>query len=355
MKENKKFDFIILISVIFLIVFGLLNLYSVSKYLVVKQFFWDLLAIGAAIFVYFLKENLIKKLVIPLYIISVVLLAAVLIFGTRVYGSIRWFRFFGLSFQPSELSKLSLILMLSIIFVKKDLRSLFFSILVLAVPVFLILREPDLGMSVLHVFVWFTMLLFSGISFKYILPIVGSGIGAIPIIYFFFLKDYQRARILSFLNPEKYAQGAAYNVIMSKNAVGSGGLLGRGYLISPAVNGNYVPKMETDFIFSAIGEQFGFLGSILVLAAYLVIIIRVFSKMKDFKDDFWRLVSVGILSAFVFHVFENIGMNIGIMPVTGIPLPFLSYGGTSTFIFGIMIGFLLKSLALVDKSRKVIL
>ena len=354
MRENKNFDFLLFISMIFLMIFGILNLYSVSKELIIKQIVWDTMAIIVSLIIYSLKENLIKKMIIPLYFLSVLLLFLVLIFGTRVYGSIRWFRFFGISFQPSELSKFALILLLGLILLKRDFKAFILSIVVVAIPVALILKEPDLGMSILHLFIWFMMLLFSGISFKFILPLVGTGISMMPIVYFFLLEDYQRARVLSFLNPEKYARGAAYNVIMSKNAVGSGGIFGRGFLISPAVNWKYVPKMETDFIFSAIGEQFGFIGSIFVLVLFLIILIRVFATLKYFKDDFWRLVSIGILSVFVFHVFENIGMNIGIMPVTGVPLPFLSYGGTSTLIFGIMIGLLLKALALVDKSRKVI-
>ncbi|ANQ53591.1 cell cycle protein [Thermosipho sp. 1063] len=354
MKENKNFDLVVFLFMVILMIFGLLNLYSVSKTLFLKQLIWDFLAAFGAISVYFLKENFLRKMIFLLYFLSTILLLAVLFFGTRIYGSIRWFRIFGVSFQPSELSKLTLILLLSYIFLKRDVKSIFISIVATLIPVFLILKEPDLGMTILHLFIWFILLYFSGVSLKIILPLIGTGFTMIPIVYFFFLKDYQRNRILSFLNPEKYAKGAAYNVIMSRSAIGSGGLFGNGYLISPAVKGYYVPKMETDFIFSAIGEQFGFLGSIILLSVYILIVLRVFSKMKYYKDDYWKLVSVGILAVFVFHVFENIGMNIGIMPVTGIPLPFISYGGTSTFIFGLMVGFLLKALALVDKSRKVV-
>ncbi|WP_238375228.1 FtsW/RodA/SpoVE family cell cycle protein [Thermosipho melanesiensis] len=344
----------IFFSTIFLMIFGLLNLYSVSKELFLKQVIWDGIAVFGTFFVYFTKENLIKKMIFPLYTLSILLLVSVLFFGVRIYGSVRWFRFLNVSFQPSELSKLSLVLVLSVLFLKKDIKSVLFSMVLTIIPVLLILKEPDLGMTVLHIFIWFILLVFSGITLKIILPLIGTGISMLPIFYFFVLKDYQRARILSFLNPEKYAKGAAYNVIMAKNTVGAGGIFGRGFLISPAVRGNYVPKMETDFIFSAIGEQFGFIGSLILLGLYILITIRIFSKIRYYKDDFWRMVSIGFLAVFVFHVFENIGMNIGIMPVTGIPLPFVSYGGTSTFVFGLMAGFFLKSMALADKSRKVI-
>ncbi|SHH56440.1 FtsW/RodA/SpoVE family cell cycle protein [Thermosipho atlanticus] len=357
--ENKRFDFLLVFSVIFLMIFGLLNLYSVLRptnnlALFYKQVLWDIFGVFVIFLVYFIKESFIKKIILPLYLISIILLVGVLVFGTRVGGSIRWYRFAGVSFQPSELSKLSLIMILAYILTHKSLKNFLISIVLLVIPVMLILKEPDLGVSVLHVFIWSIMLLFSGVSFKIIATVFGSMIGAVPILYFFFLEDYQKSRILSFLNPEKYFQSASYNVIMAKNTVGSGGIFGRGYLVSPSVNGAFVPKFETDFIFSAIAEQFGFIGSLIVLVGFGVIIFKVLKDIKDYKNSFWKLVSIGIISTFMFHVFENIGMNIGIMPVTGIPLPFLSYGGTSTFIFCFMIGLLLKAHALGTKTRKVI-
>lgn len=358
-KENKNFSFLIFSSVIFLMFFGLLNLYSVLRptedlSLFYKQLLWDILGLFIILLFYFLKESFVKKMIIPLYITSLLLLIGVLFFGTRVGGAVRWFRFAGVSFQPSELSKLSLILALSYIFVDRSFRGFVISLFATFIPVLLILKEPDLGVAILHVFIWAIMLLFSGISFKIITIVFGGLLGLFPLMYFFVLKDYQRNRILSFLNPEKYFQSASYNVIMAKNTVGSGGFFGRGYLVSPSVNGQFVPKFETDFIFSAVGEQFGFVGSILVLLAFALIFFEVLRKIKDFKNDFWRLASVGILSCFMFHIFENIGMNIGLLPVTGIPLPFLSYGGTSTTIFSVMVGLLLKSIALSNKTRKVI-
>lgn len=358
-RENKSFNFLIFFSVVFLMFFGLLNLYSVLRptgdfTYFYKQIVWNLFGLFVIILFYILKESFIKRMILPLYIVSLILLIGVLFFGTRAGGAIRWFRFAGISFQPSELSKLSLILALAYIFTEKSFRAFLISIFATFIPVFLILKEPDLGVSVLHVFIWVIMLLFSGISFKIITTIFGVLLGSVPVMYFFVLENYQRERIISFLNPEKYFLSSSYNVIMSKNTTGSGGMFGRGFLVSPSVNGQFVPKFETDFIFSAIGEQFGFFGSFLVLLAYGIITIEVLRKIKDFKDDFWKLVSIGIISCLVFHVFENVGMNIGILPVTGIPLPFLSYGGTSTIIFSTMIGLLLKANALSNKTRKVI-
>ncbi|MBO8161729.1 MAG: rod shape-determining protein RodA [Thermosipho sp. (in: Bacteria)] len=342
-------------------IFGLLNLYSVLRptenfEAFFKQVAWDLLGLFAIFMVYFSKESLIKKIILPLYFVSIFFLFGVIFFGTRVGGAIRWYRFLGFSFQPSELSKLSLILILAYLFsiTDKSIKSFLFSVVLTFIPVMLIMKEPDLGVSILHLFIWGIMLIFSGISMKIIISVFGTFIGSFPLVYFFLLEDYQKARIMSFLNPEKYFQSTSYNVIMSKNTVGSGGLLGRGYLVSPSVNGSFVPKFETDFVFSSVAEQFGFLGSLLVLLGFGIIIFKALRDLKDYKDDFWKLVSVGVTSAFMFHVFENIGMNIGIMPVTGIPLPFLSYGGTSTFIFSLMIGFLLKAHAIGIKTRKVI-
>ncbi|QTA38394.1 rod shape-determining protein RodA [Thermosipho ferrireducens] len=356
-KENNFFDFFIFLPTILIMALGLLNLWSIARAsehfsIFIKQLIWNVLAILGMFVVYFLKENFIKKIIIPLYILSIFSLTAVLLWGSYIGGAKRWFKFYLISFQPSELSKLALILILAYLLTNAKTKEFFISLVLTLIPIALIIKEPDLGMSILHLFVWFIMVLFSKIKIIYPLSIVGIGAGSAPIIYSFFLEDYQKARILSFINPEHYAQGAAYNVIMAQNAVGSGGIFGRGFLVSPSVNGMFVPKIETDFVFSAFAEQFGFLGTILIIIAFGIIIFRVLLYQTYYKNAFWKFVSVGISATFMFHIFENIGMNIGITPVTGIPLPFFSYGGSSTFIFGVMIGFLLKAQALSDKLKR---
>ncbi|MGQ9855310.1 MAG: FtsW/RodA/SpoVE family cell cycle protein [Fervidobacterium sp.] len=361
MKENEYsiFDIIIILDVIILMIIGLLTLRSVvlgtsqeSRFL--KQLIWDLVSIAVMFYVIFEKETRIQKYSKYIYGASVVLLILVLFIGKTVYGAKRWIDIGAFDLQPSEIFKFSIILLMAYIFSKYQKEKAFLLSILAVSPSILIFLEPDLGMTILMLFIWFTMLLSSDVDKKYIFTIIGAGLLTAPLAFFFLLKDYQRARILAIFNPQEHFQYGAYNTIMSKTVIANGGVTGTGYGLGMGTNMHIVPMQYTDFIFSAYAEQFGLIGSIILLVLYGTIIFAGLSYIGRYKDRFWEFIAIGVCAVFAFHVFENIGMNLGILPVTGIPLPFISYGGTSTVVFAAIAGLLIKARVISKKARQVI-
>ncbi|MCD6450041.1 MAG: FtsW/RodA/SpoVE family cell cycle protein [Thermotogaceae bacterium] len=359
-KENKRYEVILPILVLILIIFGIFVLKSAVtrtegyENYPIKQVLWDALALFFLISVIFLKKNLIRDFAIVLYIISIILLIYVLIKAPTVGGSRRWITFRYFNFQPSELSKLSLIILLPLFFEKPSLKNFILSLLITALPVSLIFLEPDLGTSVLVCFIWLSIAIASKVKFRYILAIILIFLIALPIFYMFGLKDYQKDRIKAFFNPQAHQRDAAYNVIRSKSAIASGGLLGRGYMKGPANLFGFVPVDYSDFVVAVIGEELGFLGIAFLISLYTAIMVRMYKMYEKVEDEYWKLIIIGVSSTLFFHVFENMLMCIGAMPVTGIPLPFISYGGSSTVIFGIMLGLVMKAYSITKIGRKVL-
>ncbi len=351
--ENKRIDFVVPLLTAVIMILGLIALYSTtSDYgmsYVKKQVIWDIVGLMVLFLTVLIRERDIRRFIWPLYGSVLVLLVAVLIFGTISGGARRWFSLGIGYFQPSELAKVALILLSAYLLLARSKAKLF--ILAAAVGLFAVLVavEPDLGTAVLLVSIWFTMLIFSKHSVRSVFVVILIIVAIAIFVYFFGLKTYQRERILSFLNPQGHKQSAAYNVLQSIHVIGSGGILGRGYLKAPGTRWKYVPKNHTDFVFSAIGEQFGFVGASLCIILYMLMSLRILHIIRLSKDEFWALVGVGVLFNFVIHVFINIGMTMGLVPVTGIPLPFISYGGSSTLSFCIQLGLVMKSYA-VGKS-----
>ncbi|AEH50895.1 rod shape-determining protein RodA [Pseudothermotoga thermarum] len=347
--ENRRFDVLIPLLVILLMIFGLVVLYSTTVdyglSFVKKQLIWNIIGLIALFALLFVRERDIKRFPWLLYFLTLILLIAVLRYGVISGGARRWFSLRIGYFQPSEVAKMAVILFtakLLSVSSRKNLLLSFFAVLAYAG---FVAMEPDLGTAVLLVLLWAFMALFSKNSLKAFFTIFAILLILAVVIFFFGLKDYQRQRILAFLDPKSHRQTAAYNVVQSLHTIGSGGLFGRGYLKAPSTKWNYVPKNHTDFIFSAIGEQFGFLGSSLCIIVYMLICLRILRFLKLAKDDFWFLVTIGVLFNLLIHVFINIGMTMGLVPVTGIPLPFVSYGGSSTLSFCLQLGLILKSYA----------
>jgi len=303
--------------------------------------------------VIFMKKNLIRDFAIIIYVISIALLIYVLLKAPAVGGSRRWITLKYLNFQPSELSKLSLVILLPLFFEKPTLRNFILSIVLTAIPVILIFLEPDLGTSVLISFIWLSIAMASNVKFRYILTIILVILIALPLFYMFGLKGYQKNRIKAFFNPQAHQSGAAYNVIRSKSAIASGGLLGRGYMKGPANLFGFVPVDYSDFIVAVIGEELGFLGIVFIVSLYTAIMARMYKMYEKVEDTYWKLIIVGVSATLFFHVMENMLMAIGATPVTGIPLPFISYGGSSTVIFGIMFGLVMKAYSITKLGRKV--
>ncbi|MGC8955756.1 MAG: FtsW/RodA/SpoVE family cell cycle protein [Fervidobacterium sp.] len=361
-RENEYSfgDYLIIGFVVSLMVIGILTLRSVvlgtsQEYRYTRQIIWDIVAIAVMLYVIFEKESRIKAYSKYIYAIAVILLIVVLPVGKTVYGARRWIDIGPFDLQPSEVFKFSVVLVLANIFSKIKSNVVFFYSLLIILPAGLIFMEPDLGMTLMIIFIWFSMLIASEVDRKYIYGLIGIGITLAPVIFFFILKDYQRARILSLFNPEEHFQYGAYNTVMSKTVIANGAIFGTGYGLGMGTNMHIVPMQHTDFIFSAFAEQFGMLGSVILILIYGTIVLIGLSRIGKYKDDFWEFTVIGASSIIVFHVTENIGMNIGILPVTGIPLPFISYGGTSTITFGAIIGLIIKARLVSKLPRPIVI
>ena len=281
------------------------------------------------------KPHIFKKCAPIIFIVSVAALVAVLIFGTglKETGGQSWIKIGNISFQPSEFVKIAFIITFSahLTKVRDNINSAkVLSLLLLHAAVFIVLiaLEPDIGTALVFVFITVSMLFFAGLSWKYFTIDGLLFIISMPVMWAL-LKNYQKNRILVFLNPELDPTGYGYNVIQSKLALGSGKIFGQGFLQGKITQGEMLPSKHTDFIFSVIGEEFGLIGCIIVTVILLLIIMRLFSIGIRSKDTFSGLMSCGLSAMLLFHTFINIGMCIGLMPVTGIPLPFISYGGSS--------------------------
>lgn len=263
------------------------------------------------------------------------------------WGAQSWIRIGPVGIQPSEIAKIGFILTFShhLTCVEENINkpvTLLGLIAHMGVLVFLIMLQPDAGSAMVFGFVFIVLLFAAGISYKYILAAVGLGVVSLPAVYFFALSPYQKHRIQVFFNPDMDKLGSGYNVIQSKIAVGSGELYGKGFLNGTQNQLGILPTKHTDFIFSTIAEEWGFIGAMVVVLLLFFIIFRCIRAAKYSASGYGRYICLGVASMLIFHTFENIGMCIGLMPVTGIPLPFISYGGTSLITNMISIGIVLS-------------
>ncbi len=268
-----------------------------------------------------------------LYIFNLILLLAVMIFGHSALGAQRWIMIGPISIQPSEFSKLIMIVSIAAILNDRvgklnSLRDLLPVALYVGIPFILVLKQPDLGTSLVFMAIFFGMVFVSGINMKLLGGIFAAVIAAMPVLWHF-LKDYQKMRIMVFMDPNVDPLGSGYHIIQSKIAIGSGMLYGKGLFAGTQSQLNFLPENHTDFIFAVVGEELGFVGVCFLLFLYLVVLLRGLQIARDAGDTFGRLLAVGITSMLAFHVLVNVGMTMGIMPVTGIPLPLMSYGVSS--------------------------
>ena len=376
----KKLDYPLLASVLLLVALGLVLIYSATKPAdislltgeagqytytydeVKKQLVWIFLGVAAIItmVMYLYHEDLMKHTDL-LYAINLVMLAAVIFLGTEELGAQRRVSIGGFLFQPSEFAKLFIIICFAAFLVKRKnnlntIMDLLPCFAYVAVPVLLILIQPDLGTALVFFAVMFGMLYAAGANYKLLLTIGTTALSSICIwIWAHFwmaanrgidlwipLTDYQLKRLTIFLDPWQDPLHHGYNIIQSQIAIGQGGLLGKGLFQGSQTHGDFLPIQESDFIFAVIGEELGFIGAVILLALYAVVIYRGVLITINAKDDYGALLAVGVVSMIAFHVFVNVGMTCGIMPVTGIPLPMVSYGGSSMLTNLIAIGLLLS-------------
>ncbi len=341
--QRLHIDLPLLGGIFLLITFGFFILYTASgknHAMLMRQAFSACLAF-ACIFIFAQIPPNKYKLWSPwIYAIGLMLLLTVLMIGSVSKGAQRWLNLGFIRFQPSELMKFAVPMMVAWYLSQRPLppshKSLFLSALFIFVPVAFIAKQPDLTTALLVIFSSFVILFFAGLSWRIIGgSIIAAGI-AIPILYQH-LHAYQKQRILTFFDPERDPLGSGYHIIQSKIAVGSGGLFGKGIFNGSQSHLNYLPEHSTDFIFAVCAEELGFAGCLLIIALILFIIFRCLHIVRLAQDDFARLLAAGISLSFFLSAFVNIGMVTGIIPVAGIPLPLVSYGGTS--LVSLCVGF----------------
>ena len=355
---NKKFlkniEWSILICVFILMIIGNIALYSATQSTehdeLIKQLVWLAISIPIVIAIVAIDYELITKVAPIGYGIMLVLLVVVL-FTKPINGATSWFIFGPVSIQPAEFAKIFVILTLALAISKVQVNGkqqiskplkLLLCLLVVIVPVLLIIRQPDYGTAIAFVVATIFMLYAAGLDKKYILGSFALAIVLLPLLYFFILPDHAKTRIDVFLNPDLDPRGSGYNIIQSKLAIGSGQLLGMGVKQGNQTQLGYLYPKTTDFIFSVIGEEMGFVIAGLVIVLYVILITKIIYIAKTAKDDKGSYIAIGIAGIFVFHMVENIGMTMGLLPITGVPLPFVSYGGSSLLTNLILIGLVLN-------------
>jgi rod shape determining protein RodA len=374
---------------------GLLTVYSATSIpgahqgLWVKQLMWSLVAVSAACVVAAIPYRIYDSLAWPAYLIAIVLLVLVLFIGTSAYGARRWLDLGPIRFQPSEIAKLATVLVIArrLDDPKLDLRRVGHwvpPVVLMLIPFALVAKEPDLGTSLTYPVIMVAMIFWRGMSLGQLLlglsPVVnvalffvtgsllwftglfagllalarprlpwllvvvvlnGAVAWAVPHLWEQ-LHDYQKARIQTFMNPGQDPHGAGYQIIQSRIAIGSGGVVGKGYLQGTQKGLAFLPMRHTDFIYSVVGEELGFLGALTVVLLFAVLILRGFRVAVQARSGFASLVAVGLVSSFFYQIMVNLLMTVGWAPVTGLPLPLLSYGGTALIVNGIQLGLLVN-------------
>ena len=353
-KELKNIEWIVLILVIILTIIGLVALFSATQNTEYddfkKQMIWFGVSLVAMIIFMLIDYETLVKLSPIFYGGFIILLIAVL-FTEPINGASSWFNIFGFSFQPAEFAKIFVVLFLAMVINKiqnrgkyeiNKISKILIILIIVAVPLFLIIRQPDYGTAAAYLVATALMLFAAGIDKKYIISVILLILIAIPLLYNFVLPEHARERIDIFLHPESDPRGAGYNIIQSKLAIGAGGLTGMGLLKGNQTQLGFLYPKTTDFIFAVIGEEMGFIVAGTIIILYVVLITKIFYIAKTAKDSVGTLIASGIAGIFIFHVIENIGMVMGLLPITGVPLPFISYGGSSMITNYIMIGILLN-------------
>lgn len=391
-KLQDKFDLGIFIPCLLLICIGLAAIFSSTVHHPTasgnfnKQLVWGIAAIIVFFITYSVPTNSFRLISIPLYLLSLGLLMAVLVMGRQISGAKSWLDLGSVGFQPSEMAKIGTILVIASFLSRNNtdiesFKDIVITLIIGLIPVGLILLEPDMGTALVFVGIILTMIFWKGISLFGLFIVLSPGFVALSSLfgmYYFvaaliivsvtlllfrkdiffsgsifalnlgagFFADYmynilsphQQNRIKSFIDPMADPLGAGYNAIQARVAIGSGGFWGKGFLAGNQTQLQFIPEQWTDFIYCVIGEELGFIGSFITLVLFLILFIKILKIASSAKDEFLSLVSIGVLAVFFVHLMVNIGMTVGIMPVIGIPLPFVSYGGSSLMVNLFMLG-----------------
>jgi rod shape determining protein RodA len=330
-------DWLLFISAFLISCAGLvtMNSFAGESYFFERQLIWLAVSIGmffvaSAVDWRFLRRT---TVIVPLFIFSCSLLVLLFIVGTVAKGAQSWFDFGGFSFQPSDPIKLVLILVLAKYFTRRHveiahIRHIIVSGIYAFILFALVVVQPDFGSAIILFLVWFGMVLVSGISKKHLVAVIGLGIVSFAMLWLFVFQPYQKQRIMTFIHPLADIRGAGYNAFQSTIAVGSGRILGKGIGYGTQSKLQFLPEYETDFIFAAFAEEWGFVGVVLIFILYAIVIWRILAIAMVGSSNFETLFGLGLAILFMVHIIIHVGMNIGLLPVTGTTVPFMSYGGS---------------------------
>lgn len=348
----KNFDFTLFFVTLAIIAYGCAMIYSAERGghegagFVERQILWAFFGIIGGAVIASINHSLYQRYIGKIYILNLLVLVAVFVLGHASKGAQRWIGFGAFKIQPSEFAKVIMIIALATFLVerKNHIRSFkvfFQSLAYLGVPLLLIFKQPDLGTSLVLLAVWITMVFVLGTDIKNILIFCSVGLVLGLVVWNTgIMKDYQKQRVITFVNPAEDPLGSGYHVTQSRIAIGSGQIFGKGFLKGTQRGLNFIPEQHTDFIFTVVGEEMGFVGTITLVLLYFALIWRGLSIMAAAEDMTGRAIAAGVVGMFLFHIFVNMGMTLGIMPVAGVPLPLFSYGGSSLMANMMAIGLL---------------
>ncbi len=355
-RLTRHFDLVLLLLAGALVAYGALLIYSASldaypggiaglNHPVVKQAAFAIVGLGVTLAVAWLDYRIFGQMAPALYALALLLLIAVLFLGDAAYGSRRWLTLGGIQVQASEVAKLLMIIALARFLADRQLQmtkvsTFLLSLAMAAVPAALVMLEPDMGTAIIFGAIWVGMVLVAGAKLEHVLVLAGFLVTAIPFAALAVLGDYQRERIALFLNPNADPLGGGFNILQAQISVGSGGLFGRGLTEGSQTQLNFLQTPTTDYIFSVLGEELGLLGALVLFALFAALLFRGVRAATLARDQFGRLLATGIVIMILFQVFINVAVNIRLLPVTGIPLPFISQGGSSLIMLFAALGLL---------------
>lgn len=347
-KLLKNLDWQLWIAMLLLSAIGVVVLRSASVAHMKRQILWIIIGNAIIIASLYFDYRLLAKLVKPIYVLTLALLAAVIVIGREGGGAQRWVSIGGFVLQPSEFAKVFVIIVFAYYLEQqekiRDWVDLAKAGAVVAVPMALVLIQPDLGTALVFIALFGAMLFGVGTELKYFAGLMAMGLAAVPILWNFIMQDYQKMRLLVFLDPEalQYRNHGGYQVTQSLIAVGSGRLFGRGFMQGTQNIRNFLPAQHTDFVFSVLAEEFGFMGALVMLALFIFMLYRMLDIALNAKDLFGSMLVIGVVGMTLFQLFINVGMTVSIMPVTGIPLPLLTSGGSAYLSYCLAVALVLN-------------
>ncbi|EKD32704.1 MAG: Rod shape-determining protein RodA [uncultured bacterium] len=362
LKEARRADWVVFVSVFILIAFGMAAIYSVALsggsdvLFLKKQAIAVLIGAVLAAVLTAVNYHALRGFSFVLYAVGVLMLIAVLFFGITVNNTTGWFSFFGFNFQPVEFMKLALIAYFSQYFSERasrcfGMREFATSALIVAVPVVAVMLQPDLGSALLLLSIWCFYIFFAGLPIRYMAALAVSAVAVVVVSWFFFLGQYQHDRILTYLNPSADPLGRGYHVKQAEIAIGSGELFGRGLGFGSQSQLKFLPVSQTDFIFAVIAEELGFVGAAVIFAAFFILLLRLHTHASRAPDAFGAYLLLGIFSLTLVQVAVNLGMNLRLLPVTGIALPYVSYGGSSMLLFAALFGIAQSVIVRISREK----